>query len=991
MAKIKYDEIIDQQSFDAGMKALIAQVTELENAFKKMATAAGGSLKKNTYSSSSDLKAHEKDINAVNTAEKGLIETEKQKILLDKQLKESTDENVKAKIRYANAAKEQRDILKYELQVSQSAEGSYAKLSAQYNLNKMSLNKMSEAQRSGTAEGMKLETETNAIYQAMKKLQEATGKNVLSVGDYGIATKSLKAELRETKEELTRLIQAGAAMSDERVIKLSQKYDELGDAMTKAKNAANLSDKAGMFIGFTKTIATMSAGFQVAQGAAALFGTENEKLQKTMLKIQALLSVTYGLEVLANNLKKEGAVITFLQVTASKIRAASLFKETAATVALTTAQKAMNVASKVGPYIVLAAAFAAIGKVVSIISDEYHDAAIANENWNNMMDESGVLTADQKTKLDELLKALRKLKNEYAVTTGEMTQLDSDRSDAVETHYDTYVEILTKKHAEIIAGENALAAKLLLINTNSVKSTKKVSDENVEILYTQQEVDAEHVRMKEIWEGKKLEIVKKYLPLINTEYERYSTEIKTLEAKDEKDKLESQEAAWEKYLAAYRSWLQKIQDMNDEFIGDEEEVEKQKNSRKYERDIAELNESVLTANQKAEFLIDISEYYYQKELEITEKYAKERRAKLKEISQNEYDQMVKMKEEELAYLQAFDKLIYLETITAGEDNSNTKATQNEFELKQLQEQYDALIKESVNYAQDEIDLAIKIREKKIEIAQGEYDALKELMNKDIEDYEKQLEEKEKSEEEFLEAVQDTSEKIIESYIDRSKAKQDALDDELEASKSYEEQLKELAKKGIEDATNNLAFEQKKQAEIESKKAQELKKQKRLELGLAAVTSYGKLAETDQKTALSKTITEIIKLMAFINTIPEFEDGVIALKGRRKTSATDDTIAKIGPGESVMTAPATYKYYEQLKDMQSMRYNPADYLEMPKFSKESVTSTDEKLLCKVDELNKSVQNIPGYQIDVNLLTHEIIERVTKGNNTTINIHKPKGLF
>jgi hypothetical protein len=43
----------------------------------------------------------------------------------------------------------------------------------------MRLNQMSAAQRKATKEGQQLEKQTNAIYQEMKALQEATGKHVL--------------------------------------------------------------------------------------------------------------------------------------------------------------------------------------------------------------------------------------------------------------------------------------------------------------------------------------------------------------------------------------------------------------------------------------------------------------------------------------------------------------------------------------------------------------------------------------------------------------------------------------------------------------------------------------------------------------------------------------------------------------------------------------------------------------------------------------------
>lgn len=85
----------------------------------------------------------------------------------------------------ANAAKrESAQVDKLITQINTSLEGSYNRLSAQYRLNKIRLNEMSEAERQGTESGRKLEAETRAIYSQMNELQKSTGKYTLQVGNY---------------------------------------------------------------------------------------------------------------------------------------------------------------------------------------------------------------------------------------------------------------------------------------------------------------------------------------------------------------------------------------------------------------------------------------------------------------------------------------------------------------------------------------------------------------------------------------------------------------------------------------------------------------------------------------------------------------------------------------------------------------------------------------------------------------------------------------
>ena len=49
----------------------------------------------------------------------------------------------------------------------------------------------------------------------------------------------------------------------------------------------------------TNVIGGLASGFQAAQGAAALFGSENEDLQKTLLKVQSAMAFTEGIKGIA--------------------------------------------------------------------------------------------------------------------------------------------------------------------------------------------------------------------------------------------------------------------------------------------------------------------------------------------------------------------------------------------------------------------------------------------------------------------------------------------------------------------------------------------------------------------------------------------------------------------------------------------------------------------------------------------------------------------
>lgn len=116
---------------------------------------------------------------------------EKQQVKYEQALSETNQQLQGLK----TATREANKIAKLQAQLANSLEGSYDALSAQYALNKIALNKMSEEQRKNTKDGQALEKQTKAIYEQMNELQKATGKHTLQVGNYSKAFEGLTDKL----------------------------------------------------------------------------------------------------------------------------------------------------------------------------------------------------------------------------------------------------------------------------------------------------------------------------------------------------------------------------------------------------------------------------------------------------------------------------------------------------------------------------------------------------------------------------------------------------------------------------------------------------------------------------------------------------------------------------------------------------------------------------------------------------------------------------
>lgn len=126
------------------------------------------------------------------------------------------------------------------------------------------------------------------------------------------SNKSLTGQLRGLKAELTLLEQQGKDNTKEfnqLLIAASKLEDQIGDTRARVRILASDTFKFDAAVQATQGLA---AGFEVAQGAAALFGSESEDLQKAILKVQGAIAVANGVQQIANLLLEESAIKTAL-------------------------------------------------------------------------------------------------------------------------------------------------------------------------------------------------------------------------------------------------------------------------------------------------------------------------------------------------------------------------------------------------------------------------------------------------------------------------------------------------------------------------------------------------------------------------------------------------------------------------------------------------------------------------------------------------------
>ena len=135
-----------------------------------------------------------------------LLTTESDKLTAAyKKSNDAESETYRRRQQVISAVKEQQRVDKLIVEINNSKEGSYKRLSAQYRLNKIRLNEMTAEERRTAGVGKELETETRLIYEEMSRLQQATGKYTLEVGHYQNALKGLPGPIGQVVTGFTNM------------------------------------------------------------------------------------------------------------------------------------------------------------------------------------------------------------------------------------------------------------------------------------------------------------------------------------------------------------------------------------------------------------------------------------------------------------------------------------------------------------------------------------------------------------------------------------------------------------------------------------------------------------------------------------------------------------------------------------------------------------------------------------------------------------------
>ena len=242
----------------------------------------------------------------------------------------------------------------------------------------------------------------------------------------------IKKKLRDLKSIMAQMNLDGLTGTDQFTLiaeKAGALSDAMGDASAAIKQYSNDTFKLQAGIEAFQGIA---AAATVATGVMGLLGTENEKVEQAILKVQSAMAIMNGVQQIANTLNKDSALMlriksiwTAANTTATGANTVATGANTAATIANTTAQKAWNMTKAIGKalfgdwtglVLVGAAALGTYALATSNASDEEEEH---NEKLKQTQATMDSYTSTMTSTFAQLMSSYSKLRAEWSNLSSE--------------------------------------------------------------------------------------------------------------------------------------------------------------------------------------------------------------------------------------------------------------------------------------------------------------------------------------------------------------------------------------------------------------------------------------------------------------------------------------------------------------------------------------------------------------------------------------------
>jgi DNA repair exonuclease SbcCD ATPase subunit len=294
-------------------------------------------------------------------------------------------------------------------------------------------NKLSKSYQDNIKAQAALKSQISQVNQEQAELNRTFGQTEEK-------QKTLTGQLRGLKQELALLEEQGKDNSEEfnkLLFAAARLEDQIGDTRERVRVLASDTFKFDAAVGATQALAS---GFEVAQGAAALFGSEGKELQEVIAKTTAVTAIANGVNDLANQITGQGPLKLALYAAGQKAVAVA----TAISTGAISAFRVALAATGIGLFIT----------GVALLVTKLQDAAANQASLNRSLELSKAAAENSKKAIEELRNAQLDSATRTLIATGQLSQAEADRLESIKG--------IRKQVDENINVELAAQTKLIL-------------------------------------------------------------------------------------------------------------------------------------------------------------------------------------------------------------------------------------------------------------------------------------------------------------------------------------------------------------------------------------------------------------------------------------------------------------------------------------------------------------------------------------------------
>jgi hypothetical protein len=341
------------------------------------------------------------------------------------------------------------------------------------------------------------------LSEEVSELEHNMGVFNRQVGNYEIAGKAMRSELREMTEQLSRMKLEGLD-STEAYEKLRAETgrlaDAMGDARADVKQLASDSKSLDQLISVAEGLA---GAYTAIEGASALMGVENEDLQKTFVKLQAAMALLNGLRSIQTVLQKESAAYTLAENLQKKLSILLTYAQNKAETGgiitrklATAAQWALNAAMAANPAGLLLAALAALIGVGYILFKVFTSNAEIQKTYSSAIKNTQKAVENLNRELERNVKAME-------ASGASQQEIIRAKIAAAQDEYDRQSSLISMLIADYSNLSDEQKEQLKSLQQAQLDNNNKIAGLNDDQIVTsiKQQKDAQKLRIENMKEG----------------------------------------------------------------------------------------------------------------------------------------------------------------------------------------------------------------------------------------------------------------------------------------------------------------------------------------------------------------------------------------------------------------------------------------------------------------------------------------------------------